>query len=432
MPAEEQPARLNGMRPEPADGTRIRVVWAIPNLSRGGAGEMQGGPEGVILNLLRATDRTRFEAYLVLHEAAQSNLVSSVPDDIPVLSLAPAGRHLLPRTELQTRHPVPDMVRAIRLLKPDVVLSTSRMDGTSALAKPWFPPTTALVCRVANNLAGALETQRRHSSRLKVAAVGGLHRLVLRRADAVIAQSTAMRRDLMAHAGGQRCAPIVTIPNPVDVRGLNMRAAAPMSRPLRKGHPQLVSVGRLHRQKGFDLLLPAFARLLEHWPGAGLWLIGEGPDRRELEATIERLDIGRSVELLGFLDNPGPYVRAADLYVCSSRYEGFPNAMAEALAVGTPAVAPAGAAAGHDVITPETGVLIPESSVDALAAGVATVLARPGLDRNGVRSSCAHRFGMEQVARRYEAVIADAACRTDRRSPHAESGIVRDARSRWG
>jgi glycosyltransferase involved in cell wall biosynthesis len=298
------------------------------------------------------------------------------------------------------------LARAVREVRADVVLSTLRWNVTCALAKPLFPRDTALVCRVANNLTGALTTLERSNPTLKQKAVERLHRRVLTAADLVIAQSTSMEADLADRYGDAISKKVWRIPNPVDVDSLLRRASvAPHPAP-RPGSPQLVSVGRLHHQKGYDLLLPAFAELLQQSPDARLRILGEGPDRDQLEALVTALGIGERVDLLGFIGDPLPHVAAADLYVCSSRYEGFSNALAEALAVGTPAVAPAGPAAGGDLIDDVSGVLVEAATTAALSEGIAKALALP-FDRTVISDSCRRRFSPGPVVERYqEALLA--------------------------
>src|SRR5205085_5185521 len=89
--------------------------------------------------------------------------------------------------------------------------------------------------------------------------------------------------------------------------------------------PHLVTAGKLEYQKGYDLLIPAFARVLRSHPDATLTILGEGADRETLGALASRLRVDHAVRFLGFQRNPFPYFMAADLFISSSRYEGFAN-----------------------------------------------------------------------------------------------------------
>lgn len=384
-----------------------RVAFAIPALARGGEGEVQGGPEGVFLTLLNAIDHERFEVHLLVDDLATSNLLTELDDRVDVVPIAERRGRFTPRAA--RRYPALRLARAVRDVEPDVLLTTLRMNVTAALAKPLLPRRTALVCRVANNLTGTLTTQRRSSTGWKNRSVERLHRYVTQQADLLIAQSGAMADDLAARFGAELRARLVQIPNPVDVDALRRRAAVePVGGPPLEGSPLIVSVGRLHHQKGYDLLLPAFAGVLENAPDARLRILGEGPDRAALEAQAAALGVAERVDLPGFVADPARQVARADLYVCSSRYEGFSNALAEALAVGTPCVAPDGPAAGGELVDARSGVLIDEAQPDALREAIERALSM-SFDREAISRGCRDRFSPASVVRRYEDALERAA-----------------------
>jgi glycosyltransferase involved in cell wall biosynthesis len=162
----------------------------------------------------------------------------------------------------------------------------------------------------------------------------------------------------------------------------------------------LLALGRLHPNKGFDVLLDALARV----PGAILWLAGEGELRGALQAQAQRLGIAARVRFLGWRDDVAALLGAADMLVCPSRHEPLGNVILEAWAQGRPVVAAAsqGPAA---LITPDyTGLLV---RVDD-AASLAAAIARVGQDRrlagelaaNG-RAAYAAEFTEERVVARY-------------------------------
>lgn len=100
----------------------------------------------------------------------------------------------------------------------------------------------------------------------------------------------------------------------------------------------LLAVGRLYRQKGFDLLIPAFASLADAHPEWDLVILGDGPERAALEAQVATTGLHGRIRLPGVVGNVADWYTRADLYVMSSRYEGFPMTLTEALAAGCPAV----------------------------------------------------------------------------------------------
>ena len=133
------------------------------------------------------------------------------------------------------------------------------------------------------------------------------------------------------------------------------------------GCPAFISVGRLTQQKGYDLLITAFAMLLQNQPDARLTIVGEGAERNYLEQLITRLGLVDKVYLVGQKENVLPLVESSDIFVSSSRYEGFSNAILEAMALGKLVVATNCEGGTRDMIVDgETGVLAKNPSVSEL------------------------------------------------------------------
>jgi glycosyltransferase involved in cell wall biosynthesis len=174
----------------------------------------------------------------------------------------------------------------------------------------------------------------------------------------------------------------------------------------------IVAVGRLVRQKGFDLLIDAVARLSADLPRVKLIIFGEGPDRGALEAKARALGVADRVSLPGITATPGAWISAGDVFVLSSRYEGFPNVLVEALAGGLPAVAfdcPWGPA---DILTHEkNGMLVPAENVEALAASLKRVLNDPAMRRriSAAAPSAAARFSLKNVLASWDAILVKTA-----------------------
>ena len=135
----------------------------------------------------------------------------------------------------------------------------------------------------------------------------------------------------------------------------------------------LIAVGRLTRQKGFDRLIDACAVLKQEGYRFHLRILGEGPERQNLEAQILDHRLNEYVELLGFCKNPYPYLKAADLVVCSSRYEGFSTVATEALILGKPIVTTP--CTGMDELLGDSEYgLITEDSIDGIYSGIKKML----------------------------------------------------------
>lgn len=148
------------------------------------------------------------------------------------------------------------------------------------------------------------------------------------------------------------------IPNPVK-----LGSAAPRLETAR----QIVAVGRLTEQKGFDLLISAFAIAAREEPDWRLVIWGEGPARAQLEQQIAALGLKDRIRLAGLTAKPGEWTDGAEIFVLSSRYEGFPNAMLEAMAAGMPVIAFDCEFGPAELVRHlETGVLVENGKVEAL------------------------------------------------------------------
>jgi glycosyltransferase involved in cell wall biosynthesis len=160
-----------------------------------------------------------------------------------------------------------------------------------------------------------------------------------RRAAAIVANSEAVRQDV-ASVIGVSPEQIYLIRNPVISRTLVQQAQETVAHPwlAQKTMPVILGVGNLHRVKDFATLIEAFGLVRRHRP-ARLIILGEGHLKEDLRSQAERLGIGGDVDLPGFIENPYPFLKTADVYVLSSIREGSPNALTEALALGTPVVA---------------------------------------------------------------------------------------------
>jgi GalNAc-alpha-(1->4)-GalNAc-alpha-(1->3)-diNAcBac-PP-undecaprenol alpha-1,4-N-acetyl-D-galactosaminyltransferase len=162
----------------------------------------------------------------------------------------------------------------------------------------------------------------------------------------------------------------------------------------------LIAIGRLHPQKGFDLLLRAFDRLQAQYPDWQLTILGEGPMRSELEDLRSQLQLTDRVHFPGLVTNVQEYLRQADLFVMPSRFEGFPMALCEAMACGLPVLAADCLSGPRDIVeNGVNGILVETENVDALAAGLADLMSNPAKRQQLAQNApqILDRFGVEQV-----------------------------------
>ena len=216
------------------------------------------------------------------------------------------------------------------------------------------------------------------------------------RASAIVMQT---RESLVLLKGNARKRAYV-INNPIE-------APAPFA--IRKGPLILAAVGRLTHQKGFDLLIKAFAAVAPSHPDWTLRIWGEGELRPVLERQVRDLGLEHRIELPGVSHSPAEWVRDANVFVLSSRYEGFGNALAEAAASGLAVVSFDCPFGPSDIIDHErTGLLVAPGDTNALSAALDRLMGDQPL-RNRLGEAARDdmsRFAPDKIIAQWDALLA--------------------------
>jgi len=195
----------------------------------------------------------------------------------------------------------------------------------------------------------------------------GLRRWTYRWADVVTANSREALEALQKYVPDRKLA---FLPNPIVL------PTDDSTRPHR--HPTVLSVGRLSSQKAHDVLIDAFAQLVEEQPSWRLVILGEGPERHTLERKIEELGIKNYVDLAGTVNDPSDAYRSADIFALASRHEGTPNALLEAMAYGLPPiVSNRGAGALELVADGDCGLVVAADDSAALQRALHRLMNEP-------------------------------------------------------
>lgn len=357
-----------------------------------------GGMERVFLTVLRNLDRRRFRPQLILFEPG-GVLTPLIPPDVPVSIVGRRGPWDFGRIAVQ-------VAGQLRRTRPDAVLSFEHYGNCATL--------------LAAKLAGqgrVYVSERTHLSRwIQQLRFTHLRRWLVRglypTATGVIAVSEAVRTDLH-QAFAVPLEHITVIPNPVDAEVLRARARESLEHPWWPASvPVIVAAGRLGPEKDYPMLLQAVAALRRRRP-VRLVILGEGPEHARLAALVHKLGITESVALAGFDLNPYRWMARASVFVLTSQYEGLPNVLLEAMALGIPVVSTHyNAPAAHELIDPEvSGLLVPCGDVPALHRALERLLADEPLRRRlaaaATRRLDVHR--VDHVVARYEALLAGGA-----------------------
>jgi glycosyltransferase involved in cell wall biosynthesis len=174
----------------------------------------------------------------------------------------------------------------------------------------------------------------------------------------------------------------------------------------------VVALGRLKHQKDFRRLIRAFAQVAAKHPDWQLKIFGDGPNRERLENLIVELGLEHNVALPGPVRNVGPELAAASMYALSSRREGFPMVLLEAMSKGLPVVSFDCPTGPREIVrNGENGLLVPHQDVDALAAGMIQMIEDEDLRRRcGAGAvATAERYSIDVIGARWEELLAEVA-----------------------
>jgi len=359
-----------------------KVALFLPSLRGGGA-------ERVMVNLARGFSEKGLDVDLVLAKA-EGPYLSQVPPEVRVIDLH-SSRVLAS---------LPSLVRYLRRERPQALLSTLDHANIVALwARKLARVPNRLVVRVAANLSQSASNASSARGRL----MPHLIRIFYPWADAVVAVSGGAAEDL-AKTTGLPQERIQVIYNPIVTLELLEKAEEPLNHLwFAPGEPPVIlSAGRLTKQKDYPTLIRAFTLVHRERP-ARLMILGEGEERPKLEALIQELGLDEAVSLPGFVDNPFKYMKRAAVFVLSSRWEGLPNTLIQAMALGTPVVSTNCPSGPAEILEGgKWGKLVPVGDIEKIAKAIIDTL--EDLNRPDVTKR-AQDFGIEKPVQNYLKVL---------------------------
>jgi glycosyltransferase involved in cell wall biosynthesis len=353
-----------------------------------------GGTERVVINLIKGLIALNVPVELVLARA-EGDFLSDVPAGVKVVDLkTDFSFNIRDQANLKL---VFSLVNYFRESKPDVVLANLyTFNVLGAIAQKLSGISTNLILVEHNPIfnrsykPGRLITTLMiwFYPKVKVVAVSnGL--------------AQALETNLKLKPGS-----VKVIYNPVIDQRLRQQATASLEHPWFQPHqpPVFLAVGRLHLQKNYPLLIQAFALVRQQRP-AHLIILGDGEEiQKQLETLIEQLGIGADVSLAGYAANPYAYMSRADVVVLSSRWEGLPTVLIEAMACGCQLVSTDCPYGPEEILAGgKYGRLVPVDDVAALANAMQQAIDQP-INPDQLMQR-AENFSLEQAVKEYMKVM---------------------------
>ena len=379
-----------------------------------------GGAERVVLDLADLFHRAGHHAEVVV-----GTLAGEYADDLPegiearalgsrpwlgralALKADPGGFRELARPVLfplktsASLGYLPGLTGYLRRERPDALLSVLSYGNLVALwARRLARVPTRIVVSERNTLSESHVATKKRQARWRYRHLPALIARTYPFADVITTVSDGVADDLAATTGLAR-EKLVTVYNPVVTERLIERAREPLDDPwFRPGEvPVVLGVGRLRPQKDFATLLRAFAIVRRGRP-ARLVVLGEGPERAALQALAADLGVAADFALPGFVRNPFAYMARARVFALSSRFEGLPGTLIQAMACGCSVVSTDCPSGPREILEGgRIGALVPVGDEKALAAAIEHTLGAPTPPER-LRER-ARTFSAERVARAY-------------------------------
>ena len=359
---------------------QLKIVFAIPELDH-------GGPDQVFFEIMNfLASNTNHQFFLIITKE-NGYYLEKLSKKVKISTIKRPLR-------IWSRYPFDAALIKIYQIKPDVVLTTLRMNLVFNLIYKFLPRKTKLITRIANDISANSEFLRKLSFKSALGSL--LSKAFINNTDMILCQSKYMKKDLKKHINIKT--EIHHIYNPTPSKIIPQKFKLKRN----KSIPQIfISVGRLEYQKGFDVLIKSFKKVLKVLPDAKLFIYGEGSQKSTLKNLIIKLEIEKSIKIKGFSNNISNQLKKADLFLLSSRFEGFSNALLEALFLGIPVITSNCPGANAEIIKKGfNGFLAknedPKDFSQKIIKGV-----NHNWDRNQIQKDTKYLFSREKISFQY-------------------------------
>ena len=360
---------------------KSHIIFVMPQLRTGGA-------ERVIVNIINYLNRDSFDITLILFNK-NGSLVDRLSQDINIYNLNISS----------VAKGIPKLLLKIYQLKPNIIFSgIGNLNIYISIFIPLmrlFLPKTKWIARQASILT--LNNTQEKSPKL----YEWLYKRVYKNYNRVICQSDYMRDDLIKNYDFPKYKTVV-INNPLDTKNIDKLSKEPILEHIFTDKIKLISVGQLRYEKRQDLLLKAFAKLDSRY---SLTIIGDGVKREELEKLALSLNIKDRVLFLGYQKNPYKYIKASNILVLTSEYEGFPNVVLEANFCGIPVVSFNSIGGISEIIkNGVNGLLVKYKDINALSKSIESIK-NEKYDSNTIRDMTMKKYSIDLIIKKYEFVL---------------------------
>ncbi|WP_282132325.1 glycosyltransferase [Cellulophaga baltica] len=351
------------------------ILLIIPSLTGGGA-------EKVFLKLCKYLDKNKYNITLCLLKKE---------GEFVTLLNAEDGYRVHNLNISRVRYAIFPLLAYIRKLKPNVVVSTlGHLNALLAVLIPFLPKKTTIVAREANIVS---KKQYNYITMF-------LYKTFYKKFHYIIGQSDDMIKDLMFIVNIKHDQ-IIKINNPINYIEIENSLNNTNKKLLPLNKINLLSVGSLTYQKGYDLLLNSFSKFKDI-NDYHLTILGKGELHDELVELCKKLEIESNVTFAGFIADPYPYMSESDIFISSSRFEGFPNAVLEALACDTPVISNNYLGGINEIINDPLYGKIIDIANDSVFEDSCLLVTKMDQNKNSIKNNIIERYGLEIIIKKYE------------------------------
>jgi glycosyltransferase involved in cell wall biosynthesis len=362
---------------------KTKILFIIPHL-------VGGGSERMITNLCNNLNRKKFDITLLLI-VAEGEYLHLIHDDVKIIDLK------INRCDGILNNTIKCLIKIPAILKkdkPNIVMSTiTHINIIMAIIKCFQPKHICFIARESNILS---YITKQDAFYLRM-----LYHLLYRKFERIVAQSKDMKEDMVKNYSVPEDK-ITIINNFIDDEYIDIKLNEDETINMPYDKINLLSVGRLEFQKGYDLLLDSFSKFPDK-NRFHLTILGKGIHEKEIQTRIKVLALENYVTLLGFSANPYKYMAKADIFISSSRFEGFPNAVIESLACGLPVIANNYLGGIREILdNHELGYII---NIEDAVEFNQTIDKCLGKDRAKIRLIARNRYSKNSIIKHYETLF---------------------------